>query len=489
MKKIYLTILVALTVFTLKASPDIYAPELVAPANNATGIFPDITLDWVAVTGQLGLHYEVQLSKTDDFAAPVVFTTDLTSYKMKDLLFAQDYFWRVRAIDNTATSDWSAVRKFTVINTVSIRRPNDGANNVAPNVPIIWTDITGVDFVDYQIDTTANFDSPLMSITSVVNKTPSQTNASSLLFGEKYWLRMRGRHSADTSEWTAARTFTVTNTMALKTPESGEGNITPDVTFEWTRIDGLLKYQLMVSQDPDMNQYDTYNVAANLVKISPDTLLFGTQYYWQMAAIHAADTLLSEIRPFTTIDNVILTSPSNGATNIELQPTLTWETMTGLVSFQLDIANNADFNNHYSYYINNGGDNKFKVPIHVLDSATVYYWRVRAISSRDTSNFSETWSFRSVTLGKEDMDVIKNGISIYPIPAVSKVNISIRNTFNGEAVVEVYDLLGTKQLSTNVNFVNGFYKDLQLGSLKNGVYMISIVADGKRISSKLIIRK
>lgn len=489
MKKIYLTILVALAVFSLKASPDIYAPDLVSPANNASGIFPDVTLDWSAVTGQLGLYYEVQLSRTDDFASPVIFTTELTSYKMEDLFFAQDYFWRVRAIDNTATSDWSVVRKFTVINTVNIRRPNENAINVAPNVAIIWTDITGVDFVDFQLDTTSNFNSPLMTITTVVNKAPSQANASSLHFGMKYYLRMRGHHAADTSEWTEARSFTVTNTFALKTPTSNEDNVVPDVAFEWTKIDGLLKYQLMISQDPDMASYDVYNVAANLTKLSPDTLLFGTTYYWRMAAIHASDTLLSEIRSFSTINNVVLTSPSNGATNVELQPTLIWETMSGLVSFQLDIANNASFEGHYSYYIDNGGFNEFKVPIHVLDSATVYYWRVRAISSRDTSDFSDAWSFRSVTLGKEDLEEIRNGMTVYPSPAVSKVSINIRNTFNGSAIIEVYDLLGTKRISSTASFTNGFYKDLQVGNLPNGVYMLSLIADGQRITSKMIIRK
>lgn len=490
MKKIYLTLLVALAVLSLKASPDIYAPQLTAPANNATGIFPDVTLDWEPVTGLLGLYYELQLSKTEDFAAPVIFTTDLTSYKMSLLLFSQDYFWRVRAIDNSATSEWSAVRKFTVINTITIRRPNDLATGVIPNVLIIWQDFFGVPFVDYQLDTAATFDSPLMALHTVTN-TPgnSQTNASSLYFGQKYYLRMRAHHSADTSEWTPTRSFTVTNTLALKEPAQGLDEVNPDVEFVWTKLDGLLKYQIRLSNDPSMTQYEAYNVTPNLIKFSPDTLLFGTTYYWQMAGMHAADTVYSEIRSFTTVDKVTLTSPSNNATNVELQPILTWEEMTGLVSFQLDIANNAQFTGHFSYEINSGGDNEFKVPIHVLDSATVYYWRVRAVSSRDTSDYSDTWTFRSVTLGVEESAQIKNGINVFPVPAVNKVNLRIRSTFNGQATIEVYDLLGTRRLSTNATFNNGYLKDIQLGILPDGIYMISVIADGQRSTSKLIIKK
>jgi hypothetical protein len=490
MKKIYLTLLVALAVLSLKASPDIYAPQLTAPANNATGIFPDVTLDWEAVTGLIGLHYELQLSTTEDFASPVTFNTDLTSYKMSLLLFAQDYFWRVRAIDNSATSDWSSVRKFTVIPTVIIRRPNDLAAGVNPNVQIIWQDITGIPFLDYQVDTAATFDSPLMSIRTVANNPGnSQTNASSLLFGQKYYLRMRGHHAADTSDWTEARSFTVVNVLALKKPDNNVNSIAPNVTFEWTKIDGLLKYQILLSQDPTMNQYEVYNVAANLIKVSPDTLLFGTTYYWQMAAIHAADTLMSDVRSFTVINKVTLTSPSNNATNIELQPVLKWANIAGVLGYQLDIAHNPEFNGLFSYDIDLEDDNEFKVPIHVLDSATVYYWRVRAISSRDTSAFSDTWSFRSVALGKEENAQVKNGINVFPVPAVNKVNIRIRSTFNGEATIEVYDLLGTRRLTTNAFFNNGYMKDIQIGNLPDGIYMISVIADGQRSTTKLIIKK
>lgn len=490
MKKIYLTLLVALAVLSLKASPDIYAPQLTAPANNATGIFPDVTLDWEPVTGLLGLYYELQLSKTEDFAAPVIFTTDLTSYKMSLLLFSQDYFWRVRAIDNSATSEWSAIRKFTVIPTIIVRRPSDSAESVAPNVAIIWTEITGVPYVDYQLDTSVNFDSPLMTINTVANIPGSpSTNASSLLFGKRYYFRMRGHHAADTSVWTNTWTFTVVDAIVLKKPANNATKVTPDVIFEWNKVDGLSKYQIFLSQNPSMTQYEAYNVAPNLIKFSPDTLLFGTTYYWQMAGMHAADTVYSQIRSFSTIDKVTLTSPSNNSTNVELQPTLTWEEMTGLVSFQLDIANNAEFDGHYSYEINSGGDNEFKVPIHVLDSATVYYWRVRAVSSRDTSDYSDTWTFRSVTLGVEESAQIKNGINVFPVPAVNKVNLRIRSTFNGQATIEVYDLLGTRRLSTNATFNNGYLKDIQLGILPDGIYMISVIADGQRSTSKLIIKK
>ncbi len=490
MRKIYLTLLIVVATITLKASPDIYTPSLVAPANNVTGVFPDVELDWSPVTGLLGLHYELQLDTTADFTNPVIFSTELTSSQMSLLKFGETYYWKVRAIDNVATSDWSEVRSFTVIPAVLIRRPNENATAVAANVQIIWTDITGVSHINYQIDTTASFDSPMLISTTVINKAPSQTNASSLHFGQKYYIRMRGYHAADTSAWGETRSFTVTNTFLLKNPANAATKISPDVMFEWNKIDGLTKYQIQVSTNPDLVNHEAYNVAPNLLKLAPDTLLFGTTYYWQVAAIHAADTLMSDVRSFTTVDKVSLTAPSNNATNVVLQPTLSWETISGIHGYQLDIAHNAEFTGAFSYNINSGGQNAtFKVPVHVLDSANVYYWRVRAISSRDTSDYSDTWSFRSVTLGVEEDTQLKYSARVFPSPAIDRVSIRLRNNFTGNATIEIYDLLGNKRLDANAAFSNGQHKDLILGDLNNGIYMMSVLINGQRSTSKLIIRK
>lgn len=488
MKKIYLTLLVVLAFITLKASPDLYKPELVSPANNATGIAVNTVLDWNAVTGELGLYYEINLSTNAEFTNPAVFTTDLTSYQTSELLFGQHYYWRVRGIDNSGMSDWSEVRDFTTYSTVTIRRPTEDANNVAPNVQIIWQDVYGAAFFDYQLDTSANFNSSMMSIHSVASSSGSSTNASSLMFGQKYYLRMRARHAVDTSVWSPTRSFTVINAITLKNPANGSTSLSPNVTFEWTKLEGLIKYNIYLSTNPEMSEYEVYSVAPTLGKVTPDTLMFGTKYYWQLYAIHAADTLISEIRNFTTIDKVTLLYPANNATNVELQPILNWTTMTGIVTFQVELASNANFIKSKIYNVDDGGANEFEVPIHVLDSASVYYWRVRAISSRDTSNFSDVFSFRCVALGMNDATQLSNGIFVYPSPASSKISIMIKNTYIGKGTIEIYDLLGNKRMVSTATFSNGLAKDFYVGNLSNGIYMMSVLFDGHRTAAKLIIQ-
>lgn len=490
MKKIYLSVLASLAFLFVFAAPDIYTPELVAPGNNATGSAPNVELDWNAVTGQLGLHYEVQLSEDAAFTNPVNFSTELTSYRMSDLMFGMQYFWRVRAVDNQGTSAWSDSRSFTTIVKPVIRRPNDNASGSAPNVQIIWEAISGVSYFDFQLDTVNTFDSPESHITSVAG-TLAQSNASSLYFAEKYYLRVRARHSADTSEWSVVRSFTVEDAFELKKPENNAVGLVPDIELEWNKIDGLEKYNIYISTHADFSSYELYTAAKNLTKLVPDTLYFGVKYFWKMAAIHSRDTLVSDTRNFTVLDKVTLNSPENNATNVELVPFLKWNKISGVLSYKLELGSNQNMSGATSYNINattGTGQEQFKVPNHVLDSASTYYWRVKTISTIDTSDWSDTWNFRCVALGVDE-PVFRNGLRIYPSPAADYINIQLKSGITGQAVVSLFDLLGKARLQREVQITNGTIKDLQLGSLPNGIYMIRIESEGVNYTSKVIVKK
>ncbi|MBK6347796.1 MAG: T9SS type A sorting domain-containing protein [Bacteroidales bacterium] len=490
MKKIYLSVLASLAFLMVMASPDIYTPELVAPDNSATDAAPNVELDWNAVAGQIGLHYEVQLSLDEAFTNPVTFSTELTAYRMTNLLFGQLYFWRVRAIDSEGTSAWSSSRSFTTIVKPVIRRPNPNSSGAAPNVQIIWFEITGVSFFDFQLDTVSTFDSPEAHITSVAGSLV-QTNAAALYFGKDYYLRVRARHSADTSEWSESRKFTVVNVFALKKPDNATAGLAPDVQLEWNTIAGLDKYNIHIATDNEFNHSETYIAAKNLTKLVPDTLHFGTQYFWKMEAIHTRDTLFSEVRNFTTVDKVTLNSPANNATNVELVPFLKWEKISGVLQYKLEFASNPQMTSSSTYSITattTAGPEQYKLPNNLLDSANTYYWRVRAISSSDTSNWSDTWNFRSVALGVDE-PVFSNGMRIYPTPASDQVNIQFKSRFTGGAVVSLFDLLGKTRIAREVQVVNGVIRDFQLGTLSNGIYMLRIESQGVSSTSKLIIRR
>jgi len=492
MKKIFLSFLIlTLSLPVLMASPSIFTPELTAPNNNQSGVAPNVTLDWNAVVGNIGLHYILHLSTDEAFTSPVEFTTELTRYEMANLMFGGVYYWKVKAIDMTGQSDWSEVRSFTVVSRPMMRRPANNANNQDANVLIQWDAITGVSHFDFQIDTVSTFDSPYAYITPVAGS-KKEANAANLLFGEGHYVRLRARHALDTTDWTNPTFFTVTSTFNISRPNDNATDVVPDAEFQWTRVNGINKYNVLISLEPEVQHYDSYNVQSDLTRIKPDTLLFGTQYYWRMLAIHSKDTLYSAIRAFTTVVKPTLKTPANNSTNVQLTPSLTWGKISGVKTYELELASNSAFTGarHYNISATGGaGDELFKVPIHVLDSASTYFWRVKAISSRDSSAWSDTFNFRCVALGVEDPADLLGKANIFPSPAAGEVNIQMKSTVYGNAEVSVYDLLGKTRIERQVQITAGQIRNFDLENLPDGIYMINIKHEGVSATSKLIIRR
>ncbi|MCB2209197.1 MAG: T9SS type A sorting domain-containing protein [Bacteroidetes bacterium] len=174
MKNIYTLTIALLLLFSLSGygQARIYAPTLNEPENGDIEQVPDVLLNWSAVTGNsLVIMYELQLSNTEDFSSPITFPqTDVTSYAMSNLLFGQQYFWRVRAYDGDEVSDWSEIWSFRIIYSIKIDKPNDNAM-VFANPLIEWDEVTGLTHFELQIDTAYSWSIIPLEITNDLNTT------------------------------------------------------------------------------------------------------------------------------------------------------------------------------------------------------------------------------------------------------------------------------------------------------------------------------
>jgi hypothetical protein len=490
MKRIYLSFILALSCAFAMASPEIFAPELVSPLNNQTGAVPNVELDWTTVVGEAGLHYVLHLSADEAFTNPVEFTTELSRYRLSNLMFGGEYFWKVKAVDPSGSSDWSETRKFTVITRPAIQRPNNNST-VDSNVEIQWIGITGITTFQFQFDTVDTFNSPDLRVYTAPGTT-SKTNASTLYFGQEYFLRMRAIHEADTSDWSDVRNVTVLNEFKLKKPNNGTIGVAPLAELQWTEIKGVSKYTIYVSTEPEFVHFETYNAAKALTKLKPDTLNFDTEYFWKMAAIHSKDTLISDVWSFSTMATVSLASPGTNSTNNAIQPTLAWTKISGALSYDIQLSGFEDFSTARNYNIlatPSSGQEQFKVPSNILDSAMVYYWRVKANTSRDTSDWCPAWNFRTAALGINDPGTLSNRLRVYPSPAIDMVNIKLNDNINGVAEVTVFDLLGKVRISKMNTISAGMIKDFALGNLPDGIYILQIQANGVKTMSKIIVKK
>jgi hypothetical protein len=495
MKKYFITAVFLAVTSLMLAQIKVEPPVLILPANNATNQMPDIMLDWNAVIGADA--YELQLSENADFTAIVLDSiTDLTAIKSQFLKFNFQYHWRVRAkYAGNVNSEWSTAWSFSTFATFDLFRPNDNAVKQVPNVNLQWRDrvgqtlITGVSFFEVQIDSVDTFDSPFIK-DYMVNGNLFEKATSDLYFGVKYFWRVRAGHVNGYSNWSAVRNFTTLSEIELKTPANNAVRMNLNENLRWDQISGITRYEYHVDTDPNFSSPDAELTVNNIEPAR--NLKYGTQYFWRVRGRHATDTTnWSLVWNFTTAGNPLLTAPANGDTGIVLRPQFRWAQIKGTIKYEINYCMDPDMLDTKIYY-KDASD--AEIPLYNvntdLEPSTVYYWRVRAFSAIDTSNFSPVWTFTTVTpVGiSEYFDDAE--ISIYPNPAKDVVNIKVNSNQSAKVVITLYDLLGQAVLQRDLTFKAGQNNtELMLGDLSNGIYLLKMVKDDQVYTNKIIISR
>ncbi len=86
-----------------------------------------------------------------------------------------------------------------------------------------------------------------------------------------------------------------------------------------------------------------------------------------------------------------LVFPANGATGISTIPTLTWNSVTGAVPYDVQVSTRSNFS---TLIQNSNVVNDNKLTTRSLKGRTIHFWRVRSRASNGTlSAWSSTWSF------------------------------------------------------------------------------------------------
>lgn len=82
----------------------------------------------------------------------------------------------------------------------------------------------------------------------------------------------------------------------------------------------------------------------------------------------------------------------------------------------------------------------------------------------------------------ESKDVLIS--SVYPNPAVNSISVKINSKNTQSLVVEVYDMMGKKQLFTQMKAISGENQlELEISKLSQGTYILNVV-DGQQLQSK-----
>ncbi len=497
MKKVLFGLIFVVISLGMTAQTLVYTPALETPVDSATDQMPDVVLNWHAVTGTTNLQYQMQMDTSANFDSPLlvdVTQTLLTGYQTGNLLFNTMYYWRVRAIDGS-TSSWSEVWEFTVFNTVTLYKPSNNASNQVSNVDLRWRnklnsiDVTGVEFFNYQADTSMNFDSPLL-IAGTVNGDVFIVATEWLRFGGHYYWRVQAGHSASTGDWTEPFEFDVLDAVILSSPKNNATDQVLDVLLKWKAVGGILSYCYQIAADENFNNL-IFSGETDLLQIKAEFLMFGIDYWWRVRVRHQHDTSTwGEPRKFTSINTVLLSSPSSNQINVLTKPTMIWSAQTGITGYQLQIATDIGFTDLFYDIMPDPDVHSVKVT-KKMEPQTDYFWRMRAFSdggaTADTTDWSDPWKF-TTGFAQGIGDQKPAAFRIYPNPASGQAFMKIRVQESTEAQCKVIDLLGKTVLEQEISLNMGEnIQAINLDNVRQGIYIIRLTIDGETMNQKLVV--
>jgi len=232
---------------------------------------------------------------------------DETTAEAIDLLFGEQYFWRMRTKHALATSEWSGARSFLVEPTVELDKPNDNATDQELDVQLKWKEYSDLVTYEIQIDEDAAFGSPVFLTASGII-----VNAEQLKFGTTYNWRVRALHALDVSDWSDIRQFSTVSTVTLLSPADGETDVKLSPLLEWEALTGILEYEVNFSAQSNFATLIAHEIipATENSFIVPVVLDKAAQYYWRVKAINGLDSSAwSSVWSFTTIPPVGIGEP------------------------------------------------------------------------------------------------------------------------------------------------------------------------------------
>ncbi len=362
------------------------APQLLTPANNIDTAYAP-TFAWTAVAG--AKEYRLEVDTDQSFPSPTVcrcYNTDFTWEK--NLANDQEYFWRVKALDDVGnSSQWSPTYRFRMKWNFKPQLLTPRNNSISQSYPFLsWTPIPGIERYQVQVDESTSFNNPIFDqqIHNTAVAGIIQFTDRILFIDRNYFWRVRGVDAENnTTPWSDIFTFQYGLTTSpnlvyplpyfvpdtVNLPVHADRTIAwPlfiwDTTHQWTTKNSFSYsaapdyYQITVSTDPAFAtpnfQIETGGLAVAPTLEQPFTnLQDGQLYYWRARAFREGvqmgvdsiwqtriDTTFPQL-PVT--DTIKLIHPVDGFEAVGDPPVLGWQPVKDAHHYAIEISRSPDF--------------------------------------------------------------------------------------------------------------------------------------------------
>ncbi len=285
---------------------------------------------------------------------------------------------------------------------------------------------------------------------------------------------------------------------ALALPQDGN-NLQPDtVIVSWNLNVDASTFYLQIATDTLFNDlvFDKNGIADDSLKITD--LTGQTQYFWRVAAENPAGRSdFSDVFSFATAFPMapILASPPDGESNVPLDTVLTWYKNEVATSYHVQLGQSETFSESFMTYDTVVTDTFLVVNNLEEFKRKWYYWRVKALNEYGSSDWSETYMFRTIQAtyladmynSPKSFELKQN----YPNPFNPTTNIEFTLAKGSRATLKIYNMLGQEVLTlVNEYKPAGSYKvTFDATNLAAGVYVYQLRAGNLVANKKMILIK
>lgn len=380
-------------------------PELTEPPADDQCVPVESRFEWTDQPN--GPKYRILISKTEgDYTNPEVDQSFLNDNFYDATLSenSQTYYWKV--IANYTSTFYESEEQMFVTQRVgtTVVDPSDETLCSPESTTFNWIAINDVNSYNIELSETESFNNVAVSANS-------GTSNSIVLdlpegFTNYYW-RVNGAYTQEgqacTTEW--SNIFQLRSSVyppELTSPEDEAPGVSFQPTIIWQGANGANFYNFQLSTTDTFGNgdliYDEEDLTSFQFTASLDPTLFDKDYFWRVQSKESAtSTCISEwSEPFkftTRLESTTLTSPADLSQCVELSDkTFSWAEIGSSNTFQFQLDDDSDFSDP-ELDILDIADNE--ITIDLPDDNTVYYWRVRANSGDNTSEWSEEFELLS----------------------------------------------------------------------------------------------
>ncbi len=199
---------------------------------------------------------------------------------------------------------------------------------------------------------------------------------------------------------------------ALYSPANNSTRISVECDLLWNKVDSAVDFQIQLDTSADFDSpglLDTNSFAMNYGLgrryVTVPTLSFGTSYYWRVKALgETVDSDWSSVRSFTTITAPSQYYPADNYSDNPVKFNLIWNLIDGTDKYvcQVDTSENFDsellFESDSTVFYPSLG--RQRIEVDSLHYGVKYFWRVKAVSTIDSSDWSAVRSFTTISAPK-----------------------------------------------------------------------------------------